>query len=1113
MLCLAFSLLADVGLLHSQAEDKPYAPHIEAASPAGEQAIKSFKIPTGWTPKLFAAEPMLANPVAFTVDHQGRVFVAETFRQNAGTGVEDNRGHSEWLDDDLRAQTVQDRINYILKHHPEAAETYTKEHDRIRRILDSNADGVADSDTVLADGFNHLEDGTGAGVLSVNGDIYYTCIPKLWKITDPDNDGVANEKIVLSDGYGVRFAFRGHDMHGLIRGPDGRIYYSIGDRGIHVKTQEGKLLHYPDNGLVMRCELDGSNLEVYAHGLRNPQELAFDELGNLFSGDNNSDGGDQARWVYITPGSDAGWRMYYQYLSDRGPWNRERMWWPLKDDAKTYELQPAFIVPPVENFCNGPSGLTYDPGVGLPPEFQKHFFICDFRGGASNSGIRSFASKPKGSGYELIDPKEFLWRILATDVDFGPDGKLYVSDWVNGWNGEGKGRIYTLTPPTSPDQKLVLDAQNLLAGGIDKLDTVGLFGLFDHPDRRVRLEAQYKLATKEHLPQLEETITSGKTFNQKLHAIWGTAQAHRMAKTAPVALIAGLKDADLEIQTQAAKLLAEQPVKTAEADLLHVFKTGSPRGQSYAAMALGKIGSQAAAIPILSLIAKTGQSDPWLRHALITAINDIAGDDLTALTGLKTHPSEAVRVAGVVALRRRGAPEVAEFLTDDSLVVVTEAARAIHDVPITAAIDKLAAVELPLNNVKQDDALLRRVISANFRVGDQTCLYRLIDWSLETKLPVHLRNLCVNLLLDVRKGLEFDLVTNQWLPIPARDNVDLKPSLIPVLPELFKKLDSSTEKIITLIEAYNVTEAAPYLNDILSEKKNDEKIRAKSLEVLSLLNKFDTSKDLETYLNDPQEGVRVVAIGIAVQKNPTLAIKSIESRLKVGGMTEKQASVRFLKDMQQEPAAQKLLQTLLGELITGTAPHVIQLEILETAQAFQNPEIQQLVKNYESQLSPEDPVAKYQVCLEGGDPSSGKDIFFNNSTASCRRCHIINGEGGGVGPELSEIGKSKPRPYLLEAIVAPNKSIAKGFETITVVTDDGKSISGILKEETDKHLTITLAMGGNTTIDKEAIIDRAPGQSGMPADLMAKLSLSQVRDLVAYLEALKKKGADTIKGH
>src|SRR5581483_11636622 len=150
----------------------------------------------------------------------------------------------------------------------------------------------------------------------------------LWLLHD-GKDGKADQRRQMSTGYGVHVSFYGHDLHGLRMGPDGRLYFSIGDRGLNVTTDDGRTLAYPDTGAVLRCEPDGSHLEVFATGLRNPQELAFDELGNLFTGDNNSDSGDKARLVYVVDGGESGWRIGYQYptsLSDRGPWNAEKLW-------------------------------------------------------------------------------------------------------------------------------------------------------------------------------------------------------------------------------------------------------------------------------------------------------------------------------------------------------------------------------------------------------------------------------------------------------------------------------------------------------------------------------------------------------------------------------------------------------------------------------------------------------------------------------------------------------------------------------------------------------------------------------------------------------------------
>ena len=154
---------------------------------------------------------------------------------------------------------------------------------------------------------------------------------------------------------------------------------------INVKSKEGKEWAETETGSIMRCNPDGTGFEVFATGVRNPQELAFNEFGDLFTGDNNSDSGDKARFMQLVEGGDCGWRMAYQYLNDRGPWNRELLW----DDKEGAKAK--YIIPPIANISNGPSGLTYNPGTGLSAKYKGHFFLSDFRGGASASGTAQVA--------------------------------------------------------------------------------------------------------------------------------------------------------------------------------------------------------------------------------------------------------------------------------------------------------------------------------------------------------------------------------------------------------------------------------------------------------------------------------------------------------------------------------------------------------------------------------------------------------------------------------------------------------------------------------------------------------------------------------------------------
>src|SRR5436190_1528771 len=267
-----------------------------------EQAIKLFKVAPGLTVSLWAAEPMVLNPVAFSFDEKGRAYVCETFRLNAG--VDDIRGIMDWLDEELASRTVDDRLAEMKRHLGERFPKYSEKSERIRLLEDRDGDGKADHATVFADAFNTPLDGIGAGVLARGSNVWYANIPNLWLLRDTNKDGVADFRKSLHYGFGVRVGFIGHDLHGLHFGPDGKLYFSIGDRGSNLKLGNGRTVGEPDTGCVFRCNADGSEIEVFATGLRNPQDLVFDEYGNLFTGDNNSDSGDKARWVHVVEGGD-----------------------------------------------------------------------------------------------------------------------------------------------------------------------------------------------------------------------------------------------------------------------------------------------------------------------------------------------------------------------------------------------------------------------------------------------------------------------------------------------------------------------------------------------------------------------------------------------------------------------------------------------------------------------------------------------------------------------------------------------------------------------------------------------------------------------------------------
>ena len=1090
----------------------PDEPKIAPASSEGEQAIATFKIPAGFRVELYAAEPLVAHPVAICFDRQGRCYVAETFRQDNNRGVEDNRNHMDWLDEDLAAQTVADRRAYLHRHRGDQIVGYTKNDDRIRRLEDRNGDGRIDHATVFANRFNDIDAGTGAGLLAINGDILYTCIPQLWKLTDTNNDGVADRREALYEGFGVRTAFRGHDLHGLIQGPDGRIYFSIGDRGFHVATQSG-ILANPETGAVFRCEPDGSNLEVFATGLRNPQELAFDAHGALFTVDNNSDSGDQARLTQLVDGGDSGWRMAFQYLADRGPWNREKLWHPRHDG------QPAYIVPPIANMANGPSGLVYYPGTGMPAEYEGHFFLCEYRGGATNSGILSFAVEPHGAGFKQKHEHQFLWSILPSDVEFAPSGEMIVTDWVHGWLGQDKGRLYKVFRPTAIATPENQEAAGLLTSDLSQRSPDELVKLMSHANMRVRLAAQFALveilrrspATPRSAgfgeldPLWQATNSESKLC--RLHAAWALGQLARAgAKSSDALAILGKQlqsEPAPEALAQVVRMVGEGQPRTKAAGAPHgdrlmaLLENESAPVRFQAAIALGKLQATEAVEPLVAMIEANDNEDALLRHAGVMGLNGTAS--IKQLMSLADHASPAVRLAAVLALRRQAAPEIARFLADADPFVVAETARSIYDLPIPGALPALA--ERIAQPAFSHDEFARRVLYANFRLGTEAHAQAVAKFATRATIAEPLRLEAVRLLADWSLPSAKDRLLNMWRPLPSRPASIGAEALRAELPGLLTGGESVRAAAAETAAALGLREVGPALEKLFAEKSRPAAARVAAFQAQPVCRANNArSIQLVQVALDEADDSRA-ALRLLATVSPTCLCGSASRRLP-SELPDKRLWPPATWTKQVPPASiDALLQSWLGRLAAGEVR--ARFARCHAAEAREAASIKALLKDYRATLPTDDPLVAFRPALAGGDAARGEAIFFERSQLSCVRCHTVREKGGLVGPELTKIGGEKTREYLLEAIVDPNKTIAKGFQSETILLDDGRVVGGVIKDENETTLRLMTPDGRLVTLAKDSIEERQAAKSPMPEDFAKNTSLADLRDLVEFLSSLK----------
>ena len=589
---------------------------------------------------LWAKQPMLKNPVALSFDNQGRLFVVETARR--GTVDVDIRSHKDWVIDDLSSETIDDiRRLFRTKMAPSLSEQnkswlqdrnqdgshdwrdLTTVKERLHLLQDTNDDGKADVAKVYAEGFNQEINGVIAGVLPYRGDVFATIYPDVWKLNDIDGDGYADKKEVFFHGFGVHAAFDGHDLHGLTVGPDGKLYFSVGDNGFSVRTQEGKLLHHPNTGGVLRCNCDGSDLEVFAIGLRNVQELAFDDYGNLFSVDNDGDiREERERFVYITEGSDSGWRLNWQFKKGGWPertktpqycpWIDEKLWLPH------WKGQAAYITPPMSEFSVGPGGFKYNPGTALNNRYKGYFFLCEF----PVQKITAFTTKPRGAYFEMSDDHTFLFGMMASAINFGPDGSMYIADWDGKWQPNELGSIWAVDDPVLRKSKTRLEVSRLLRDGFGSHTVPFLLKLLSHADQRIRLEAQFELARRNKFDELLDVATGTKAqLLARVHAMWGLGQLTISdRKTTRLGRQLPFGDTSFEIRAQAAKLAGTLKIRSAAGSLVKLLKDNNARVQFHAAMALGRAGNRSTVPSLLTLLEHNDDQDAYIRHAAIMGL-------------------------------------------------------------------------------------------------------------------------------------------------------------------------------------------------------------------------------------------------------------------------------------------------------------------------------------------------------------------------------------------------------------------------------------------------------------------------------------------------------------
>ena len=820
-------------------------------------------------------------------------------------------------------------------------------------------------------------------------------------------------------------------------------------------------------------------------------------------------------------GGDSGWRVGYQHAPlgfDLVAWKSEHIWLahnsrqadyngkPVQNRIPDTGIRPAAYIPPVSNVGDGPSGFAFNPGgVALPAKYDGKFFLTHFKGAISTSKIQTFRVKAKGAGFELADSEEFLSQTQPTDVDFGPDGAVYFSDWGEGWERTKKGRIYRVFDEKLLNNPEMLAQKKLIGEGMDKRSTDELVKLLGHVNRNVRQEAQFALVDKQATAALAGVAKANANPLARLHAIWGLGQLGRKNAKALDSVIALLGDKDAEVRAQAAKVLGEAKIAAAQNALLKNLSDESPRVRFFAAMALGKIGDAKIIPAICTLLEQNNNADQFLRHAGVMALAGVNQPKL--LAALASHKSAAVRLAAVVALRKLESPEIVAFLKDSDPAVVIEAVRAINDAPINKAMPAMAALltsDAPVAASKWAQPFQLRAINANFRVGESKNAQAVVKFATTSGAPEDMRVEALTQLAQWGNPPARDRVMGVYRPIidSSRKSSTAAAALQPAIDDLLKN-GSDTIRIAAAEAAgsLQVKEAGKTLFALVGDNTMSGKVRIAALNALAVLKDKQLNAAIQLATKSTDVGLRVEAnrlLGAAGGKN---AVKQLTTALAKGSVSEKQsalAALSYLKDQD----AQKTITKWVNDLVAGKVAPELQLDVLEAGANVRSPQVSKALTQYEGARGKDD-LAAYREVLRGGNAEAGRKIFFERAEAQCLRCHKMKGEGSEVGPELTTLGQTKPREYLLEAIVYPNKAIAQGFDSIMITLKDDTDVSGVLRGETADEVIVAQPGGVIAKVKKSDIASRRTGLSGMPEGFGQLLSKRDLRDLVEYLATVK----------
>ncbi len=1040
--------------------DKPDPKFLAASASGGGQAagvgsrdskdaVKGLDVAEGLEATLFASEdskPAMLNPTSIDIDHLGRVWVCEV-------------------------------VNYRHRNGER------KEGDRILILEDTDGDGVSDKQTVFhqgkdvdsAHGICVLPTPSGKGtkiIVSANDNVFF--------LHDDDGDLKSDRKELLFTGIGG--TQHDHGIHAFHFGPDGKLYFNFGNSGKQIKDKDGKPIidlagnevndsksHYQE-GMVFRCNMDGSEFETLGWNFRNNWEIAVDSFGSLWQSDNDDDGNKGVRINFVMEFGNYG----YKDELTRAGWQSPRTNLETEIPLRHWHLNDPGVVPNLlQTGAGSPTGIIVYEGDLLGETFRNQVIHCD----AGPNVVRAYPVKKSGAGYTaetvnvLTGARDNWFR--PSDVSVAPDGSLIVADWYDpGVGGHrmgdaDKGRLFRVAPPKTPYKFPKVDVSTV----------EGMIAAFQSPNEATRYlawTAMYALArptpTREAsgpLSQLSKLVKDNTNPRLQARALWLGYKMSLNSKWLRDVLEMPNTDPDFRI---AALRVARQAGDGILFVLLEkLVDDPSPDVRRQCAITLRRTNPS---VPAL----KPKKAELWAKLAMqhdgkdrwyLEALGIGAGNDwdlcldayMTLASQQQTPPPGMLDI--LWRSRAKKTPELLAKVASDSAISKDDAPRYLR------AFDFLPASQA------KDDALVQLAFGSS---GDEQ---KVALVSAEA--------------LNRLKG--FDVSKNDAQ----------KAALNRVLDSL-----KGQPQFLTLVEKFNVTDRYPDLL-ALAQAKPDDQVGMDAVRVLLAKGASALLKDAlggsEGVTGGQGDKVRA-ALGTARALSNTgdagasdllLAVVQDEKRpaevrraaIRGAALTQNGAQT-LLKMAQAKSLDESFTPALSSALIATRFPNV-----RDAALKIYPPPAGKDSKP----LPPLTELAKLK-----GNAANGSKLFAAATTAKCNTCHVVNNQGKEVGPNLSEIGSKLSRQAMWESIVFPSAGISHNYESYVLETKSGTNANGLKISEDAESITLRGADALNRVFKKSEIEEiKKQTISLMPADLAKTISIEEMSDIVEYLATLKKK--------